>query len=152
MYNETFYINRQYPFKRELKSLNIFWFGFIVYSLAFTLSYTPSATNLFHAIQLVAITFCILGAILLFKLQFESKYLAFLYVCFFTWSIIVICRGFKLDSTFIKDEIYDARYGVFPYFVPLILLMPIDQFFWKKLLDSVIILGIFYLIFDVLYL
>jgi len=137
--------------RQELKNLNFFWAGFIVYTVCFALTYTPHATNVFHAIQLVAAVFIIIPACFLVRLKIENKFLKIIYFIYVAWLLITVIRGFQIDSTFIKDMLYDARYGLFPYFVPFILLFPKSRLFYKKLFDAIFILGITFLIIDVLF-
>jgi len=141
----------QFVSKKESGNLYCFWIGFIIYSLSFTLSHTPYATNIFRAFQLIGLGLIIVAVFFLIRPSIKSSYLQFFFIIFFAWSLLVVARGFQFNTTFIKNVIYDAKYGILPYFVPLILLIPTDRLFLKKLIDAIIVLGVFYLIFDVLF-
>jgi hypothetical protein len=67
------------------------------------------------------------------------------------WSLYVIIRGIHLDYTYIKGLLLDADYGALFYFVPLILLLPQDFTYFKKLFNVIIILGIFCLFYNILF-
>jgi hypothetical protein len=71
-----------------------------------------------------------------------------LYCC---WQVSVVIRGFIFDVEYIKTSLLDAWFGVFIYFVPLILLFPKEIASYKKIFNLIVILGIFYLFFDLIF-
>jgi len=46
---------------------------------------------------------------------------------------------------------FGADYGLFIYFTPLIILFPSNPSFYKKIFDAIVIFGIFFIIYDVLF-
>ncbi|KAA9039288.1 oligosaccharide repeat unit polymerase [Ginsengibacter hankyongi] len=137
--------------KKELKNITLFTSGLITYSVSFALCYSQFPIAIFHAGQLVGLALIVVSSISLCKFNIENRYLSIFYVAYLIWLAIIITRGFQTDSTFIKDMLYNARYGLMPYFVPVVLLFTKHSFFYKKIFDAIIILGIFYLIFDVIF-
>jgi hypothetical protein len=135
--------------KKELKALNAFWAGFILYSLAFTISDALITKNhinynVARLCQSIGAMLFIVASIFLIRLKIENKYLKFVFVIYITWILIVIIRGFELDS--FKDYIYSPGLGIFPYLAPLIILFPQNILSYKKMFYVIGILSIFYII------
>jgi hypothetical protein len=63
----------------------------------------------------------------------------------------VILRGIVLDYKFIKFLLFDGTFGIFIYFVPLIILLPRNLTYLKRVFDFIIVLGIAYILFDMLF-
>lgn len=137
--------------KKQLKYLNFFWAGFIIYTLSFILSLSPYSTNLFHVIQLLSLVLVIVPAVPLIQFNIENKYLQIFFYLYLFWSLLVIVRGFKINPTFIKDNLYNARYGILPYLAPLIMLFPKNLTFYKKVFYVILILCAFNILFDALF-
>lgn len=124
--------------------------------MIFTLSYAIGGNvhinlKIAQLFQFIGLTLFLLFAILLIEFRLKSSYLTFLLILFIGWSFYVIIRGIHLDYTSVKYLLLDADYGAMFYFVPLILLLPQDFTYFKKLFSVIIILGIFYLIYDILF-
>jgi hypothetical protein len=135
--------------QRELKALNYFWFGFIIY----TLSYTFLTTDLLsyrvcQPIQFIGLVLFTGASFFLIQFKFESKYLRTIYILYIMWLFTIISRGFQLNADFIKSMMFEDYQGIFPYFAPLILLFPQNFYSYKKLFKVIITIGIFYFIFD----
>jgi len=138
---------------RERQLLNLFWFGFILYTLSYTLSTTQSVNFIVcQSLQLVGIFIFIISSAFLIKIRFQNNYLKVLYPLYLIWLVVVIVRGISFEYDFIKIMLFDAWYGIFIYFVPIILLFPKKLYYFKKLLDVIVILGVFYVIYDILFL
>ena len=151
MINKETDINSGDNSRKELRNINIFTSGLIIYSVSFALCYSQFPIAIFHAGQLVGLALIVVSSIPLCKFKIENRYLSIVYVAYLICLAITIARGMQTDSSFIKDMLYNARYGIMPYFVPIVLLFPKHVFFYKRIFDAIIILGIFYLIFDVIF-
>jgi len=139
-----------YISSNKLKSLNLFWLGYIIFILAYVLTTTIVYFSyvMLQAIQIVGLMLFITGLVGLLKYKFDNKYLAFLFTLFFSWQIITILRGFQFNSNFIKLMLFDPGFGLFTYLAPAIVLFPKTLPVYKKLFNVIIILSIFYLIYN----
>ena len=135
------------------KIIYLFWLGFIIYSLSYTISTSGSVSYILcQVIQIVGLSLFVSTALLLIQLKFDSEYLKVVYVLYLSWSLVVIMRGFLFNYQFIKFQLFDATFGIFIYFAPLILLFPRNLLYYKTAFNVIIILGIAYLVYDVLFL
>ena len=138
---------------RERQLLNLFWFGFILYSLSYTLSTTESVNfKVCQFLQIVGILIFITASGFLIKYRFENNYLKGLYLLYLIWLVVVIVRGITFEYGFIKAMLFDAWFGIFIYFVPIILLFSKKLYYYKKLFDIIVILGVFYIIYAIFFL
>ena len=139
-----------YISNNKLKSLNLFWLGYIIFTLAYVLTTTIVYLSyvMCQAIQLVGMFMFLFGLLNLIKFKFDNKYFGFLFTLFFGWQIITIFRGFQFNSNFIKLMLFDSGFGIFTYLAPAIVLLPRTLPFYKKLFNVITILCIFYLIYN----
>lgn len=134
----------------RVKHLNYFWIGFIVYALSFTLSKTGSLNMIiWQAIQSIGLVIIFYTSYYLIKPKVPNRSLQIVFIIYCVWLLLIILRGFSLNYVFLKDMFFDAQYGMLPYFTPLILLFRKSIFFYKKLFEAIVILGIFYIIYDI---
>lgn len=89
--------------------------------------------------------------VLLIKIKIESNYLRFLLFIYIIWAISVIVRGLEFNYPYIKALLINADQGGLLYLAPLILFFQQDAIFLKKLFNIIVVLGIFYFIYDVLF-
>ncbi|MEO6813710.1 MAG: hypothetical protein ABI172_07250 [Ginsengibacter sp.] len=137
--------------KKDLINLNIFWLGFIIYSICFTLSSSNNANyKVIQSGQILGLIFIFYTIVNLIQYKFDNQYLKIVFSLYCAWLFTVILRGFILDYSFLKDFLFNPDVGML-YFSPLILLFPRNLIFLKRVFDVIIIFGIFYLIFDVLF-
>jgi hypothetical protein len=135
--------------QKPVKTINYFWFGFLAYSLSYTLSTSDSVSYIAcQALQLLGLGSMFPAAFMLMKWKFETSYLKTVFIIYICWLIIIILRGLTLDYRFIKFLLFDGTFGIFIYFVPLIILLPRDLKYLKKVFDIVVILGLAYVMFD----
>lgn len=132
--------------------LDILWLGFMIFTLSYAIGGNVHINlKIAQLFQFIGLILFLSFATLLIGFTLKSSYLTFLLILFIGWSFYVIIRGIHLDYTSVKYLLLDADYGAMFYFVPLILLLPQDFTYFKKLFSVIIILGIFYLIYDVLF-
>lgn len=139
--------------EKNKKAIYYFWIGFVVYSLSFTVYSSFNVKFfLYGSLQVIGLIFLVPSVAKLMQWNFDSNYLKILYSIYICWLFTVIIRGFQFDFKFIKDMLFDARNGIFLYFVPLILLFPRNLIDYKKAFDVIVILGLAYIILTLLFL
>lgn len=134
----------------RIKLLNYFWIGFLVYAFSFSLSKTGTLNMIiWQAFQSIGLMIIFYTSYYLIKPKVPNRSLQTVFIIYCVWLLLIILRGFSLDYVFLKDMLFDAQYGMLPYFTPLILLFRKSIFFYKKLFEAITILGILYIIYDV---
>jgi len=129
------------------KTLYVFWAGFIIYTIGFTLSTSSDPDYLLcNALQVLGIVLLLPAACRLIAPDWESSYLKFLFPLYCIWLLGVVLRGFSLNYGFIKSTLFNPFGGVFLYVAPLILLFPRHPVFYKAIFKVVLILGLFYML------
>jgi len=135
-----------------LRNINLFWAGFIIYTLSFTISQTTVVNYIFcEILQLIGLLFLVPKALSIMTFKLESPYLKAIFLIFCCWLLTILLRGFNFNSDFVKQMLFDAGYGGFIYFVPLTLLFPKNLSFYKKIFTVIVILDIFYIIYDIIF-
>jgi hypothetical protein len=139
-------------FRVQLKYLNLFWIGFIIYTLSYVIN-SGGFVNLKigELLQFIGLLLLLPTIALLIKIKIENNYLRFVFFIYILWSISVILRGIQFNYPYLKSLLLDADQGGLLYLVPLILLVGTNVTFLKKLFSVIIVLGVFYLIYDVLF-
>ncbi len=133
-------------------ALNLFWTGFIIYSASFALSTATTVSYILcQILQILGLMLLVPTAMMLIQWKFDNNYLKILYVLYGIWLLIVIFRGFVFDYGNIKFMLFDAEFGLFRYFVPLIFLFPKNLLYYKRLFKVIAILGILFIIYDILF-
>jgi len=152
MVNQNYLIDLQYISHKKLKSINIFWLGFSIYTLSYTLGTTGHVNYVIcQAIQLLGLAIFLYPCISLIRFKIENKYLKTIFFLYIFWQLSVICRGFQTNYTSVKTMLFDANAGILLYFVPLIALFPKNLFSLKKVIDVIFIFGIFFFIYDIIF-
>ena len=136
--------------RKELRNLNIFWAGFLLYTAAFALYFTSNGSGLYR-IELIGLLLMLAGGAGAVQLRIENIYLKAIYILYCGWLCIVIARGFNLGYEFLYNAFFDAWYGILPYFVPIILLFPKNIFYLKKVFTVISILGIVFIGYSLVY-
>jgi hypothetical protein len=147
------YESALYLSTRKKRQLNLFWVGFFIYSLSFTLplssvwSYTIE--NIF---QLIGLFLLSVPTLSLTKFKFDNHYLKFFFLLFCIWTFITLLRGghFLLDRNYQTPFLFDPFEGLL-YFVPVLLLFPRTFQCYRKLFDIIVFFGIAYLIISVIF-
>lgn len=128
-------------------AFKIFWVGFLIYTISFTLTYIPvindHVANIFKSIGILLF---IPAAINQIQWKFESKYLMFVFSLYCLCVFTVILRGFNFDLTYIKIMLTDPFEGIFSYICPLILLFPLKPGYLKNIFKIIVILSISYIV------
>ncbi|MEO8720429.1 MAG: hypothetical protein ABI372_04940 [Ginsengibacter sp.] len=138
--------------KKKITALNIFWAGIIIYTLAYVIKTNPHFNlKIGELIQFIGLILFLPAGIYLTELKIKNRYLAFIFVIYLIWSVAIISRGIHFNYHSVKEMLIEANFGILIYFAPLILLFPQDFFFFKKLFQAIVTLGIFFLIYNVIY-
>jgi hypothetical protein len=138
--------------KMTSRLLTIFWFGFIVYSASFALSTTTSVNYIVcQLLQILGMILFLPSAMFLMRWKFDNNYLKLIFTIYCFWLLTVIFRGFVFNYGSIKFMLFDAEFGLLRYFVPLILLFPKNIVFYKKLFTVIVVLGIIFILYDLMF-
>ena len=133
---------------KQLKSLDLFWAGFIIYIVTATVSITGYVDVVIcQGIGVIGLALVIYAATSLFKVKFDDQYLQSVFSVFIIWTLITIARGFAFDYGSLKQQFLDPGFGVMGYLAPLILLFPRNIGFYKKTVEFIIVSGICYVLF-----
>jgi len=139
--------------KKQLKSLNNFWLGFIVY----TFSGLPSNTTyvsivICQGVQIIGVILMAISIIYLIQFKFDNQYLKFIYILYCAWLFTLLLKGFQFltNYSYLKDFLFNPYEGML-YFAPLVLLFPRNLVFYKKVFDVIAVCGIFYIIYNTLF-
>jgi hypothetical protein len=141
------------PPPNKLRRSYFFWLGIIIYSAAFTFSYTPILNdNVWICIQAIGLLLCIPAAANLFRFKIDNAYLRFVFTLYCVWVIVIIARGLSINYRFLKEMLFDGWTGVFLYLVPLMLFFPKSIYYLPNLFKAIVILGVVYLVYDIMFL
>ena len=134
------------------KLLNYFWIGFTIYTASFAISTSTTVNySLCQVVQISGIILFVPAAIKLITWKFNNSYLKTLFIIYCFWQLTIIARGFSFDYANIKVMLFDAEAGIFRFFVPLILLFPKNLLYYKKIIIVILVLGLIFLLYDVLF-
>jgi hypothetical protein len=134
------------------RAFNFFWIGFVIYITSVSFPNTSKESYYFtQGLQLLGIILFTPSFISLITWRFEYNYLKFIFNFFFFWSLIVIIRGIQFDIESIKKMLLSASGGIFLYFVPIVITFPRGIKYFKKIIDVILILSIFFIIYDLLF-
>lgn len=133
-------------------SLNIFWIGFVIYSGSFALSTTTTVNYILcQLFQISGLLLMVPASLKVIRWKFDNYYLKILFSLYCFWLLIVIFRGITFDYTSLKFMLFDAEFGLLRYFVPLVLLFPKNIIYLKKLFKVIVILGLVFIFYDIIF-
>ncbi len=143
-----------YNRKGPLSSVVLFWLGFSLYfifQICSLLDFLNTTISL--GFQFLGLVILIYSAVNILTFRFSNYYLKTLFILYFSWLLFVILRDSTalLNFTSIKNFLLSAFSdgGLF-YFVPLTLFLPKNSAFYKTTFDIIFILGIVYVLFDII--
>lgn len=137
--------------KKKLRYLNFFWIGFIIYTLGSTFSVTGRLDiKVCQAIQILGLALMFGTVSHLIQFKFNNNFLRFFYTIYFGWLLGIVFRDFDniLNYSFLKEFLFGS--GML-YLSSLIMLLPVNFTYIKKFFDIIFILGIFYLMLNLLF-
>jgi hypothetical protein len=138
--------------RQEILLLNLFWFGFLLYTLAWTIT-SSRQTNfvVFQSLQIVGILLMIPTGYKLVKFEFDSHYQKVVFFMIIFWAGIIFLRGLSFEKEALKLMLLNPWFGGFLYFVPLIMLFPKKLIYYRKMFDVILVLGFFFIIYSILF-
>lgn len=132
--------------RKEQLLLDLFWVGFLLYTIGYGVAQTTYVNWIVcQAFQSLGLALFWVGLFPQLRFAFDSLYLRILFIVYFLWLMVVILRGISFEYDFIKVMLFDAWFGIFLYFTPLLLLFPKNLFFYKRLFDVILLLGLVFL-------
>jgi hypothetical protein len=133
-------------------SYSVLWISIIIYSLGY-LAY--SSVYVSPILSFIVMTLGLIGGgyacIKLSKFNFTSVYFRNTYIIYMLWQLYIVFGGFhNLNTENFKSYITNP-YLFLHYFVPLVILIPVNIFFIKRMFDYFSLLAIiFFVVFLVL--
>ncbi len=139
----------------QAKNINIFLVGYVLYSFAFVFNRTSPSYLFIIGNEFL----CFLGAIMVtFSLLFTIRskntanpFVKIIVALLLIWFYIVAVRSMKVEFDFFKRMLFGGESSLMSYFVPLVVLIPDKLQFLKKSMTAVVVLGMFYFLFLVLF-
>lgn len=136
----------------ETKFVNLFFIGFILYCIGFSLASSGVVYYILcSAIQIVGVMLFLPSAFKIIDLRIDNAYLRILFYIYLIYLVFIISRGFSVEYYTIRDLLIDGWFGLFIYFSPLVCLFPKKLDIFKKLIDSIKIFSILMLILFVVF-
>jgi hypothetical protein len=136
--------------KKQETSLNLFWYGFLLYTVFYVLAMAEPAfitpANC-QALQILGFMAMIAGCSGLMKFKFDDNYLKQLFIFNLLYSITIVLRGSQYDKESLKLMFLDVTFGALPYFASVVLLLPRNIAVYKKIFNVLLFFGGFYLLF-----
>lgn len=144
------HINRSAMVKE--KTFNSFLIGFVIYTLGASFPNLSQVSYYFtQSVQLIGLVIFLLASVNLIEWKFDNNYLMFAFVIYCIWSGFIIIRGIHFNYSFFKVLLLDTTTGIFFYLAPFIILFPRSLLFLKRVFLTIVILGLFFLFYDILY-
>ena len=148
MYNLK-YINKfHYLYKLNRSHFLTLWVSIIIYSLSYLLLTIEKFNGKLFILGMgIAVLGIIYSVVCLIQLKIANKYLSFIFIIYMIRQFYIILPGFSDFSLmqlmrFIKDpDLF------FSYLVPIVILIPANIFFIRKMFDIFIYLGILVFLF-----
>jgi hypothetical protein len=136
----------------EIRSLNFFWIGFLIYTLSFSIAITSYVNFIVcNAFQVIGLALLIPFSVNLIRFKFDSVYVSIVFIIMIGWFFFIIVRGFQLNYQFIKNLLVNPYEGIFLYFVPFMLLFPRNLLYYKRIFRVIVILGVFYIVYNLFF-
>jgi hypothetical protein len=130
--------------KKQESSLNLFWYGFMMYTIFFVLaaaetSFLSAASC--QAVQILGFMAMIMGGTGLMRFKFDDNYLKNLFILNLLYSVTIVLRGSQYDFNSLKLMFLDVTFGILPYFASVVLLLPRNIGTYKKIFTILLIFG-----------
>ncbi|TKK70331.1 hypothetical protein FC093_06185 [Ilyomonas limi] len=137
---------------REWKTIQLFWLGFILYSICFCYLSSLGANLIYAYLQTIGLVLLFSTSFYLVTFKSDNRYLNNIFILYALWSIYIFLHGFSFDKDFLIGMLYNAWLGILLYFVPLVIFFPINIKFIKRMCDVIIVMGVICLIYYSIYL
>ncbi len=140
--------------KKTVTGLNIFWYGFIIYTTFFGLSTISDAfvsASICQGFQIIGLGLCIVGGAMTFRFKFDDKYLSIVFGLFMAYSMIIVLRGGEYDMNTIKKMLFSVGLGALPYFTPLVMLWPRNFQVYRTMFTMLLVSGVLFILFTAVF-
>jgi hypothetical protein len=134
---------------REDLYLKLFFLGFILHTVFYSLTATRFPHIIGQGFQAIGLMLLFPFGYLLMRWKFESAYLRLTYTLYLIWLLLVVMRGGLPGYDLLKSYLFQSWFGAMLYLVPLIALLPRNLYYYKRLFDLIIVLGLVHLALDV---
>ena len=139
----------------QARNTNIFLVGYLLYSFGFVMTRTNPSYLLYIANELL----CFLGvAMVTFSLLVSirmrdtvSGYVKMIVALLIIWFYVLVAWSMPFEFDFIKAKLFIGESSLMTYFVPLVVFIPNKLQFIKKAMTGVVILGVVYFLFMVVF-
>ncbi|SIN80442.1 hypothetical protein [Algoriphagus halophilus] len=131
-----------------IKMINIFWISILLFSICYVMSSSLySMAAIFQGIQIISILAFFFSLVHLIKLKDTNRYFLFFVGLLSIWQVLLLIRGDYafMDYEDTKSMFFDANYGIFCLFVPLISLIKPNLIHLKKFMKVLVISSFIYL-------
>ncbi len=138
---------------QKIRKLNLFWYGFTIYSLSVTFTTTGHVNfTICQGAQIIGLILMTSSIFSITELKMDNAYLRFIYVPYCLWLAYLVIQAFTslLDYTFLKGFLFNPYEGML-YFAPLLLLFPRNIIYYKRLFYFIAIFGVAYILYDVVF-
>ncbi len=133
--------------------IDVFWGGIALYMAGYTISMSQQVNYIICQIfQVIGLSVAVLSVMGLLRFKIANKYLQLVFTAYVCWLLMVVFRGIRTDYDSVKIMLFDAWFGVLPYFVPFLLLLPQKAYLYRRLFDLILVLGLVYILYDFLFL
>ncbi len=145
--------------KKQETSLNLFWYGFVVYMVFFVFAAAEApfiSPVMCQQIQILGFLAMVAGGSGLMQFKFDNSNLKSLFIINLLYSVSIVLRGSVYDKDALKQMFLDPTFGILPYLASVVILLPINIGLYKKIFTILLIFsGIFlvnvYLFYDTLH-
>lgn len=137
--------------RKTNNALNQFWAGFIIYTTSYTLIISGSISHKIVYLQLLGMVIFLMSTIHLITFKIEDKYLRNIFLLYCGWQVYIVLRGFTFSTENLFNTLTNSSSGIFLYLSPLILLFPKNLIYLKKVIIVILILSVFYIVFNIVF-
>ena len=138
--------------RTSVAAINLFWLGFIIYVVSYTISATDEVNYVVcNVFQLLGLFMLLPSSAILYYLRIDNSFLRILFFTFILWQFTTVIRGIEFDYEVTKQLLFDPNSGVFLYLAPLIMLIPVNITYLKKIFQTIIVLSIFFIFYDLIF-
>jgi hypothetical protein len=138
--------------RASVAAINLFWLGFLIYVVSYTISATDEVNYVVcNVFQLLGLFLLLPSSAILIYLKIENSFLRIMFFTYILWQVATVIRGFEFDYEVAKQLLFDPNSGAFLYLAPVIMLIPVNINFLKKIFQVIIVLSIFFIFYDIIF-
>jgi len=142
-----------FPRKSYALYISIFFLAMIGLSFGYVMALTTfSLTFVYQGIELLSYLLLIISLTGLIKVNSKMSYARVFGLVYLLWQFVILIRGDYSDMDYFhfKQLLFDLNYGGMIFFIPLLLFIDFNLFLVKRMFETVVVLGIIYLVLVVL--